>query len=260
MPVMIGWSAVTGTIGWRGAGDVRDHLLLDAAAHLGAGDEVQGRLRRRRGADASPVGRDREAGDQAGSWIYTWLTVAATLALIPAAGWLSRRGGGAGRRLVPGDGAPAARRGAPGESVKPLRLFLQSNNYLGRGVRGVAGRRLARVIAALPTLDLFCADGDVRAATSTRRFPGGRLRRSRAMCLSLAHQGQQDDRSGRPAPRLQIAMGPLGLGQRIVPPTVTVIEPSAMASSSSPARQANSSAVRVKCARLGRVRNTDRLR
>ena len=52
-------------------------------------------------------------------------------------------------------------------------------------------------------------------------------------------------------------MGPFGLGQRIVPPTVTVIEPSAMASSTSPARQANSSAVRVKCARLGRVRKTD---
>ena len=39
-PVMIAWSAVTGTIGWPAAGAVRDRLLLDAAAYLGAGDAV----------------------------------------------------------------------------------------------------------------------------------------------------------------------------------------------------------------------------
>ena len=50
----------TGRLGRRhrhrelaGGGPVRDHLPLDAAALLGAGDEVQRRLRRREGADAA---------------------------------------------------------------------------------------------------------------------------------------------------------------------------------------------------------------
>ncbi len=47
-----------------GAGDVRDHLLLDAAAHLGAGHALQGRLPRGRRADAARGGH-RAAGHQA---------------------------------------------------------------------------------------------------------------------------------------------------------------------------------------------------
>ena len=46
-PVLVGWAAVTGTVELAGGRAVRRHLLLDAAALLGAGDEVQGRLRRR---------------------------------------------------------------------------------------------------------------------------------------------------------------------------------------------------------------------
>jgi protoheme IX farnesyltransferase len=62
--------------------------------------------------------------------VYTWLTVAATLALALAAGWLyTAVAAVAGvwflamaHQLYAG-----VRRGEP---VKPLRLFLQSNNYL----------------------------------------------------------------------------------------------------------------------------------
>ena len=53
MPVLIGWSAVTGTRVLGRGGAVRGHLLLDAAALLGAGDAVPGRLRGGRRADAA---------------------------------------------------------------------------------------------------------------------------------------------------------------------------------------------------------------
>jgi protoheme IX farnesyltransferase len=62
--------------------------------------------------------------------IYTWLTVLATLVLVPAAGWLYAAVAvlagswflSLAHRLHAG-----VRRGV---AVKPLKLFLQSNNYL----------------------------------------------------------------------------------------------------------------------------------
>ena len=62
--------------------------------------------------------------------IYTWLTVLATLALVPTTGWLY-----AAVALLAGAWfvvmAHQLYRGVRrGESVRPLRLFLQSNNYL----------------------------------------------------------------------------------------------------------------------------------
>jgi protoheme IX farnesyltransferase len=62
--------------------------------------------------------------------IYTWLTVIATLALAPAAGWLygSVAAVAGGWFLIMAHRLHAGvRRGNP---VKPLRLFLHSNNYL----------------------------------------------------------------------------------------------------------------------------------
>ena len=53
MPVLIGWSAVTGSLAWRAGRAVRRGLLLDAAALLGAGDPLPRGLRARRGADAA---------------------------------------------------------------------------------------------------------------------------------------------------------------------------------------------------------------
>ena len=62
--------------------------------------------------------------------IYTWLTVLATVALIPAAGWLyavvAVLAGAWFLTLAHRLHAGVCR----GEAVKPLKLFLQSNNYL----------------------------------------------------------------------------------------------------------------------------------
>jgi protoheme IX farnesyltransferase len=62
--------------------------------------------------------------------VYTWLTVAATLVLGLAAGWLYVAVAvlaGAWFLTMAHQLYAGVRRGEP---VKPLRLFLQSNNYL----------------------------------------------------------------------------------------------------------------------------------
>jgi protoheme IX farnesyltransferase len=62
--------------------------------------------------------------------IYTWLTVAATLALVPAAGWLYALVAvlaGAWFLTLAYKLHAGVKRGEP---VKPLKLFLHSNNYL----------------------------------------------------------------------------------------------------------------------------------
>lgn len=62
--------------------------------------------------------------------IYTWLTVLATLALIPATGWLYASVAvlaGAWFLTMAYQLKAGVRRGDP---IKPLKLFLQSNNYL----------------------------------------------------------------------------------------------------------------------------------
>jgi protoheme IX farnesyltransferase len=62
--------------------------------------------------------------------IYTWLTVIATLALVPATGWLYTvvaAAAGAWFLVLAHRLQAGVNRGEP---VKPLKLFLQSNNYL----------------------------------------------------------------------------------------------------------------------------------
>ena len=83
MPVLIGWSAVTGSLAWAPRGAVRRHLLLDAAALLAAVAALPRRLRRRRGADAprgAPApGRGRQIV------AYRWAMVAARCCSWPVA-------------------------------------------------------------------------------------------------------------------------------------------------------------------------------
>ena len=88
-PVLIGWSAVTGNVGWPAVVLFAVDLLLDPAALLGAGDEVQGRLRRRRRADAAG-GRRRSASVTRQIVCYSYAMVATSLLLVPIgdAGWL----------------------------------------------------------------------------------------------------------------------------------------------------------------------------
>jgi protoheme IX farnesyltransferase len=128
MPVMIAWSAVTGTIAWPA-------LVMFAIIFFWTPPHTWALAMRYKddykaaGVPMLPaVATERQVTKQI--LIYTWLTVAATLALSLAAGWLyTAVAAVAGvwflamaHQLYAG-----VRRG---EAVKPLRLFLQSNNYL----------------------------------------------------------------------------------------------------------------------------------
>jgi heme o synthase len=128
MPVMIGWSAVTNTIAWPA-------LAMFAIIFFWTPPHTWALAMRYKddyiaaGVPMLPaVATERQVTKQI--LIYTWLTVLATLVLALATGWLYA--------------AVAALAGAwfltmahqlyagvrVGEPIKPLRLFLQSNNYL----------------------------------------------------------------------------------------------------------------------------------
>ncbi|OBI21324.1 MULTISPECIES: heme o synthase [unclassified Mycobacterium] len=128
MPVMIGWSAVTGTIGWPA-------LVMFAVIFFWTPPHTWALAMRYKddykaaGVPMLPaVATEREVTKQI--LIYTWLTVLSTLALALATGWLYAAVAVAAgvwflamaHQLYAGVRA--------GEPVKPLRLFLQSNNYL----------------------------------------------------------------------------------------------------------------------------------
>ncbi len=128
MPVMIGWSAVTGTIGWPA-------LVMFAIIFFWTPPHTWALAMRYKddyeaaGVPMLPVvATERQVTKQI--VIYTWLMVLATLALALATGWLY-----AAVALVAGVWFLAMAhqlyaRVRAGEPVKPLRLFLQSNNYL----------------------------------------------------------------------------------------------------------------------------------
>jgi protoheme IX farnesyltransferase len=128
MPVMIGWSAVTGTIQWPA-------LVMFAIIFFWTPPHTWALAMRYKedyaaaGVPMLPtVATERHVTLQI--LIYTWLTVLATLALVPATGWLYTAVAGlagAWFLVMAHQLYAGVRRGEP---VKPLRLFLQSNNYL----------------------------------------------------------------------------------------------------------------------------------
>lgn len=128
MPVMIGWSAVTGSIGWQALA-MFAIIFFWTPPHTWALAMKYKDDYRAAGVPMLPaVATERQVTNQI--VVYTWLTVAATLALVPAAGWLY-----AAVAVVAGAWfltlAHRLRAGVRrGEAVKPLRLFLHSNNYL----------------------------------------------------------------------------------------------------------------------------------
>jgi protoheme IX farnesyltransferase len=146
MPVMIGWSAVTGTIGWPA-------LAMFAIIFFWTPPHTWALAMRYKddykaaGVPMLPaVATERQVTKQI--LIYTWLTVLATLVLALGTGWLY-----AVVAVVAGvwflamahqlDAGVRA-----GEPVKPLRLFLQSNNYLAVVFCALA----VDSVIALPTL------------------------------------------------------------------------------------------------------------
>lgn len=128
MPVMIAWSAVTGTIGWP-ALVMFGIIFFWTPPHTWAlamryKDDYEAA-----GVPMLPVvATERQVTKQI--LVYTWLTVLTTLVLALVTGWLY-----AGVALLAGAWfltmAHQLYSGVKrGEPVKPLRLFLQSNNYL----------------------------------------------------------------------------------------------------------------------------------
>ena len=128
MPVMIGWSAVTGTIEWPA-------LVMFAIIFFWTPPHTWALAMRYKddyaaaGVPMLPtVATEKQVTFQI--VIYTWLTVLATLALVPATGWLYTAVAalaGVWFLVMAHQLYAGVRRGEP---VKPLRLFLQSNNYL----------------------------------------------------------------------------------------------------------------------------------
>ncbi len=128
MPVMIGWSAVTGGIGWPA-------LAMFAIIFFWTPPHTWALAMRYKddykaaGVPMLPaVATERQVTKQI--VIYTWLTVLATLMLGLAAGWLYASVAvlaGTWFLVMAHQLYTGVRRGEP---VKPLRLFLQSNNYL----------------------------------------------------------------------------------------------------------------------------------
>ena len=128
MPVMIGWSAVTGTIGWPA-------LVMFAIIFFWTPPHTWALAMRYKddykaaGVPMLPViATERQVTKQI--LIYTWLTVLTTLALALATGWLYAAVAllaGAWFLTMAHQLYAGVKRG---EAVKPLRLFLQSNNYL----------------------------------------------------------------------------------------------------------------------------------
>ena len=128
MPVMIAWSAVTGTIAWPA-------LVMFAIIFFWTPPHTWALAMRYKedyqaaGVPMLPaVATERQVTKQI--LAYTWLTVLATLALALATGWLYASVAilaGAWFLVMAHQLYAGVRRGEP---VKPLRLFLQSNNYL----------------------------------------------------------------------------------------------------------------------------------
>ncbi|MDV3124808.1 heme o synthase [Mycobacterium sp. 21AC1] len=128
MPVMIGWSAVTGTIQWPA-------LVMFAIIFFWTPPHTWALAMRYKddykaaGVPMLPVvATERQVTKQI--LIYTWLTVLTTLALALATGWLYAAVAllaGVWFLVMAHQLYSGVKRGEP---VKPLRLFLQSNNYL----------------------------------------------------------------------------------------------------------------------------------
>jgi len=128
MPVMIGWSAVTGTIQWP-ALVMFLIIFFWTPPHTWALAMRYKEDYKAAGVPMLPVvATERQVTRQI--LIYTWLTVLTTLSLALATGWLYASVAalaGAWFLVMAHQLYAGVKRGEP---VKPLRLFLQSNNYL----------------------------------------------------------------------------------------------------------------------------------
>ncbi len=146
MPVLIGWSAVTGGIGWQ-AVTMFAIIFFWTPPHSWA-------LAMRRTKDCRAAGLPMlpaiASQRQVATRIlrYTWLTVVATLLLALAAGWLYGAVALVAGTWLLGMAYPLYARACRGEPVQPLRLFQRSNSYLSAVFLALA----VDSALALPTL------------------------------------------------------------------------------------------------------------
>jgi protoheme IX farnesyltransferase len=128
MPVLIGWAAVTGTVGWQALA-VFALILFWTPPHSWALAMRHKDDYRAAGVPMLPaVATERHVIKQI--LIYTWLTALATLVLALPTGWLYRAVAlpAAAWLVVMAHRLDARARG--GNPVEPLRLFQRSNYYL----------------------------------------------------------------------------------------------------------------------------------
>ena len=138
MPVMIGWSAVTGTIQWP-ALVMFAIIFFWTPPHTWALAMRYKEDYRAAGVPMLPVvATEQQVTKQI--LIYTWLTVAATLALALATGWLYAAVAVAGGGVVPGDGPSALRRRAPRRAGQAAAAVPAVEQLPGRGVLCAGGR------------------------------------------------------------------------------------------------------------------------
>ena len=146
VPVLVVWTAVTDRLAWP-AIVLFAMIVIWTPSHFWALALKYKDDYKAAGVPMLPaVATEREVTKQI--LIYTWLTVLATLVLAPAAGWLY-----AAVAVLAGVWflAMALQLYAgvrAGETVRPLRLFLQSNNYLAVVFCALA----VDSVIALPTL------------------------------------------------------------------------------------------------------------
>ncbi len=136
MPALVGWSAVTGSIAWPALA-LFAVIFFWTPPHTWALAMRYKEDYRAAGVPMLPVVATEEFVTKR-IVVYTWLTVGATLALVPVTGPVYTAVAlvaGAWFLLMAHQLYSGVKRG---ESVKPLRLFLQSNNYLAIVFCGLA--------------------------------------------------------------------------------------------------------------------------
>ena len=149
MPVMVGWAAVTGSLSW-------EPVVLFLVVFFWTPPHTWALAMRYKedykaaGVPMLPViATEQHVTKQI--LLYTWATVLATLVIVPAAGIVYAVVAvlaGAWFLFVAHQLYNSVRGGA---SVKPLKLFLQSNNYLALVCLGLA----VDSVLALPTIGSF---------------------------------------------------------------------------------------------------------
>ncbi|SIR88154.1 heme o synthase [Williamsia sterculiae] len=146
MPTLVGWAAVTGSIGWQPL-VLFGVIFFWTPPHTWALAMRYKEDYRAAGVPMLPVVAT-EAQVTRQMVVYTWLTVACTLALIPATGWIYLAVAVAAGLWFLLEVHKLYRDTLRGAEVTPLKIFLKSNEYLAIVFCGLA----IDAVVNLPTI------------------------------------------------------------------------------------------------------------